>query len=60
MFGALPDPSGPTQPPISEVTWQRLLDQSQPGPYIGENATYPPILRLFGPIRVPHPKGLTC
>ena len=39
---------------------QGLLDQSQASLHIWENATYPPILGLFGPIRVPYPKGLDC
>ena len=43
-----------------KITLQRLLDQSQAGPHIGENATYPPILGLFGPICVPYLKGLNC
>ena len=42
------------------ITLQRLLDQSQAGPYVGESATYPPILGLFGPVRVPYPKRLNC
>ena len=43
-----------------KITSQRLLDQSQAGVYMGENATYPPILAFLGPIRVPYPKGLNC
>ena len=42
-----------------EVTSQSLLDQSQAGVY-GGKSHIPPILGLFGPIRVPYPKGLNC
>ena len=42
-----------------EITSQRLLDQSQAGVYRGKRHTHP-ILGLFGPIRVPYPKGLNC
>ena len=42
-----------------ETTSQRLLDQSQAGVYRGKRHI-PPILGLFGPIRVPYPKGLNC
>ena len=45
---------------VEKTTSQRLLDQSQAGVYMGENATYPPHFGLFGPIRVPYPKGLNC
>ena len=37
-----------------QITSQRLLDQSW------VNATLPPILGIFGAIRVPYPKGLNC
>ena len=42
-----------------EVTSQRLLDQSQAGVYRGK-CHIPPHFGLFGPIRVPYPKGLNC
>ena len=38
---------------------QRSLDQSQAGVY-GRKRHIPPILGLFGPNRVPYPKGLNC
>ena len=40
-----------------KITSQRLLDQSQAGVYMGK---MPPHFGLFGPIRVPYPKGLNC
>ena len=43
----------------TQITSQRLLDQSQAGVYRGKHHI-PPILGLFGPIRVPYPKGLNC
>ena len=42
-----------------EVISQRLLDQSQAGVYRGK-CHIPPHFGLFGPIRVPYPKGLNC
>ena len=39
------------------ITSQRLLDQSQAGVYIGENATYPPILAILGLFAYPTPRG---
>ena len=42
-----------------EITSQRLLDQSQAGVYRGKRHIAL-ILGLFGPIRVPYPKGLNC
>ena len=42
-----------------EVTSQRLLDQSQASVCRGKRHILP-ILGLFGPIRVPYPKGLNC
>ena len=42
-----------------EVTSQRLLDQSQAGVCRGKRHI-PPHFGLFGPIRVPYPKGLNC
>ena len=42
-----------------EITSQRLLDQSQAGVYRGKRHI-PPQFGLFGPIRVPYPKGLNC
>ena len=42
-----------------EITSQRLLDQSQAGVYRGK-CHIPPHFGLFGPIRVPYPKGLNC
>ena len=45
---------------IVQITSQTLVDQSQAGPYIGENATYPPLLGRFGAIRIPYLKGLNC
>ena len=43
----------------SKITSQRLLDQSQAGVYRGKRHI-PPHFGLFGPIRVPYPKGLNC
>ena len=43
----------------THITSQRLLDQSQVGVYRGKRHISP-ILGLFGPIRVPYPKGLNC
>ena len=40
----------------TQITSQRLLDQSQAGVYMGKTPHTPP----FGPIRVPYPKGLNC
>ena len=40
-----------------EITSQRLLDQSQAGVYMGENATYPPILAFLGLFAYPTPRG---
>ena len=47
---------------LFKITSQRLLDQSQAGPSMWKNATFPspPILGLFGPIRAPYPKGFNC
>ena len=42
-----------------KITSQRLLDQSQAGVYRGK-CHIPPHFGLFGPIRVPYPKGLNC
>ena len=42
-----------------EITSQRLLDQSQAGVYRGKRHI-PPHFGIFGPIRVPYPKGLNC
>ena len=42
-----------------KITSQRLLDQSQAGVYMGKRHI-PPHFGLFGPIRVPYPKGLNC
>ena len=42
-----------------EITAQRLLDQSQAGVYRGKRHI-PPHFGLFGPIRVPYPKGSSC
>ena len=44
----------------SKITTHKLFDQIQAGPCIWQNATYPPILGLFGPIRLPYAKGLHC
>ena len=43
----------------NRITSQRLLDQSQAGVYRGKRHI-PPILGLFGPIRVPYSKELNC
>ena len=43
----------------NEIISQRWLDQSQAGVYRGKRHILP-ILGLFGPIRVPYPKGLNC
>ena len=43
----------------NRITSQRLLDQSQAGVYMGKTPHTPPFW-LFGPIRVPYPKGLDC
>ena len=43
----------------NRITSQRLLDQSQAGVYRGKRHI-PPHFGLFGPIRVPYPKGLNC
>ena len=43
----------------AKITSQRLLDQSQAGVYRGKRHI-PPHFGLFGPIRVPYPKGLNC
>ena len=43
----------------NKITSQRLLDQSQAGVYRGK-CHIPPHFGLFGPIRVPYPKGLNC
>ena len=53
---------GPKKLVLQQIALQRLLDQSQAGPYIGENATYPPphFWAFLGAIRVPYPKGLNC
>ena len=45
--------------PLLQITSQRLLDQSQAGVYRGK-CHIPPHFGLFGPIRVPYPKGLNC
>ena len=44
---------------VFEITSQRLLDQSQAGVYRGKRHI-PPHFGIFGPIRVPYPKGLNC
>ena len=44
--------------PLATITSQRLLHQSQAGVYWGKRHI-PPNFGLFGPIRVPYPKGLT-
>ena len=46
-------------PEGNRITSQRLLDQSQGGVYRGKRHI-PPHFGLFGPIRVPYPKGLNC
>ena len=43
----------------NRITSQRLLDQSHAGVY-GGKCHIPPHFGLFGPIRVPYPKGLNC
>ena len=40
----------------NRITSHRLLDQSQAGVYRGKRHI-PPILGLFGPTRVPYPRG---
>ena len=40
-----------------KITSQRLLDQSQAGVYMGEKATYPPILAFLGLFAYPTPRG---
>ena len=43
----------------NRIPSQRLLDQGQAGVYRGKRHI-PPHFGLFGPIRVPYPKGLNC
>ena len=43
----------------NRITSQRLLDQSQAGVCMGKTP-HTPHFGLFGPIRVPYPKGLNC
>ena len=48
----------PTRPPPHQkITSQRLLDQVNTGPYIGENATYPPFWAFLGLFAYPTPMG---
>ena len=50
---------GHNVPQGDKITSQRLLDQSQAGVYRGKRHI-PPHFGLFGPIRVPYPKGVNC
>ena len=40
-----------------KITPQRLFDQSHGGPYIEENATYPPFWAFLGLFACPSPRG---